>query len=133
MNIVIVHKTVYQSSILAFIIAGPWILCDIVTGTQQLVASYALAIPAGNARHFVLHGHNYFFCWAFCTNHPHPKDGVMYCPHSEGMGKVLFTQVSVCPHPGGEGGYLPWMRVTTLNGGTYLGWQIPTTLNGGGG
>ena len=32
---------------------------------------------------------------------------VCYCPHSEGMGKVLFSQVSVCSHFGGGGAYLP--------------------------
>ena len=41
-------------------------------------------------------------------------------PHSEGMGKILFSQVSVCPHPGGKG-------VPTLDGG-----EKPT-LDGGGG
>ena len=30
----------------------------------------------------------------------------IFHPHSEGMGKVLFSQVSVCPHCGGRG-YLP--------------------------
>ena len=44
------------------------------------------------------------------------------------MGKVLFSQVSVCPHPGGRGTYLGW------GGGTYLGWRKEVaTLDGGGG
>ena len=45
---------------------------------------------------------------------------VYYRPHSEGMGKVMFSQASVSPHPGG--GYPVWMT-----GGT------PTLLDGGGG
>ena len=72
-----------------------------------------------------------------------------YRQHSEGMGKVMFSQVSVCSHFGGwegylpwtgeraylpwmEEGYLPWMwrGVPTLDRGmgTYLGWWegIPT-------
>ena len=56
------------------------------------------------------------------------------------MGKVLFSQVSVCSQGVGEGGgYLPWMGVTylgrgvpTLDGGRHLPWigMVPT-LGGG--
>ena len=52
-----------------------------------------------------------------------------YRPHSEGMGKVLFSQVSVCSHFRGKG-YLPWMGggVLTLDGG-----EVPTLGSGRGG
>ena len=41
----------------------------------------------------------HFNLWheSYCDNLHH------YRPHSEGMGKVLFSQVSVCPHFGGTG------------------------------
>ena len=64
---------------------------------------------------------------------------VFYGPHSEGMGKVLFSQVSVCSHfrgGGGSGGtYLPanegvpmFWPIRGRGGGTYL----PADGGGGG-
>ena len=47
-------------------------------------------------------------------------------PHSEGIEKVMFSQVSVCSHFEGGGGYLPWTGggVPTSDGrGTYLLWR----------
>ena len=66
-----------------------------------------------------------------------------FLPHSEGMGKVLFSQVSVCSHFGGLGGLPPsswWGRVShpANRGGTPI-WQmggyphpVPTWVPGGG-
>ena len=59
---------------------------------------------------------------------PRNNNSVIYCLHSEGMGKVLFSQVSVCSHLQGgptldQGGSLPWM------GRGYLLWMaggLPT-------
>ena len=65
-----------------------------------------------------------------------------YSTHLKNRGKVLF-QFFVSPHPGGGAvlpwlgggvtlvrGYLPWLGVLTLAGGTYPGQGVPTLNEG---
>ena len=61
------------------------------------------------------------YCWLWSL-----KIKNLYRPHSEGMGRVMFSQVSVCSHFGGG---VPTLDrgVPTLDGG-----GVPT-LDGGGG
>ena len=56
----------------------------------------------------------------------------LYRPHSEGMGKVLFSQVSVCPHPSsptGRGTHISGWRGVTPSSLTRGG--TPCSLMGG--